>query len=144
MTDRDALVAQLIRHEGCILHAYKDSLGFTTIGIGRMIDARKGGGISHEEADDLLSHDIDRVTLALAGRYPDWFPSLDPVRQAVLCNLAFNIGIDGLAKFTQMLANVIAGDYLKAAAAMMMSKWATQVGARAVELSTQMQIGRWA
>jgi lysozyme len=142
MTDRDALVAQLIRHEGCVLHAYPDSLGFLTIGIGRLIDARKGGGISHEEADDLLSHDIDSRTRALVGRFP-WYHALDPVRQAVLCNMCFNLGIDGLAGFVQMLSAVERGDFLKASAAMMQSKWATQVGARAIELSTQMQTGRW-
>jgi lysozyme len=143
MTDREALTAQLIRHEGCILHAYKDSLGYMTIGIGRLIDARKGGGISQAEADDLLSHDIDRVTHDLVGRFP-WFPALDPVRQAVLANMAFNLGVAGLAGFVQMLSNVAAGDYLKASAAMMQSKWATQVGARATELASQMQYGRWA
>lgn len=145
MTDREALTAQLLRHEGCILHAYKDSLGFWTIGIGRLIDVRKGGGISQAEADDLLSHDIDRVTKGLVSLYPTWFPALDPVRQSVLVNMAFNLGIAELAKFTHTILAVADGDYLKAAAAMMATKpWSQQVGARAVELSTQMQTGRWA
>ena len=43
-------VEQLKRHEGLRLHAYADSLGYTTIGYGRMIDKRKGGGITEREA----------------------------------------------------------------------------------------------
>ena len=37
-------VEQLRRNEGEVLHAYQDHLGFWTIGVGRLIDKRKGGG----------------------------------------------------------------------------------------------------
>ena len=40
------LTDQLRRDEGCVLHAYPDHLGFLTLGIGRLIDRRKGGGIT--------------------------------------------------------------------------------------------------
>ena len=143
MTDRDRLRAQLIRHEGCVLHAYKDSLGFTTLGVGRLIDARKGGGITRDEAEYLLSGDIDRVTRGLFVRFPTWFPQLDPVRQAVIVEMGFQLGLIGLSRFVRTLGAVAEGDYARAATQMLASTWATQTPARARELAAQMTSGVW-
>jgi lysozyme len=44
------IAEQLRRDEGEVLHAYQDKYGYWTIGVGRLIDARKGGGISVEES----------------------------------------------------------------------------------------------
>lgn len=41
---RTKLTAQLRRDEGEKLYAYQDTLGYWTIGIGRLIDRRRGGG----------------------------------------------------------------------------------------------------
>ena len=134
------LADQLRRDEGVKLSAYQDSLGYWTIGVGRLIDARRGGGISQEEADFLLANDIKNVTNALYGHMP-WTIDLDPVRLAVLQNVAFNVGIAGLLGFHQTLAKVQSGDYAGAADDMLASKWATQVGARAERLAQQMRDG---
>lgn len=142
--DLEKLRQQLIKHEGIRLSAYQDSLGFWTIGVGRLIDARRGGGITREEAAYLLSSDINRAVRGLEARYPAWYPSLDPVRQAVLTNMAFNLGLSRLAGFRNTLALVASGEYAKAADAMLQSKWSRQVGQRAVELAQQMRSGEWA
>jgi hypothetical protein len=62
------LTAQLRRDEGEVLHAYSDHLGFTTIGVGRLIDKRRGGGITKEESKYLLENDIDRKLRDLRTR----------------------------------------------------------------------------
>ena len=136
--DRSSLVAQLKKHEAVKLKPYIDSVGKLTIGVGRNLD---DVGITAAEADFLLQGDIDRVTRGLLARYPIWFADLDPVRQAVLVNMAFNLGVAGLAAFTTTLAAVAAHQFDLAARAMLNSTWATQVGARATEVATQMRTG---
>lgn len=143
MTTRDwRLHAQLIRHEGMVLHAYQDSLGYWTIGVGRLIDKRKGGRITEAEALSLLDNDIRAHTEHLYGNAA-WIADLDRVRRDVLINMAFNLGVAGLLKFKNTLALVREGRFAEAAAAMLKSKWATQVGGRAVELAEQMRTGEY-
>ena len=54
--------ARLIEHEGEILHAYPDSEGWLTIGIGHLIDKRKGGAISQRVSRLLFEDDIALAT----------------------------------------------------------------------------------
>jgi lysozyme len=136
------ILEQLTRDEDEILHAYPDSQGYWTIGIGRLIDKRKGGGISHDEALYLLKNDIDKATEQLAENLP-WTASLDDARHGALVNMSFNMGIHGLMGFKNTLAMIQAGDYANAAANMLQSKWAEQVGPRAHRLAKQMETGEW-
>lgn len=138
----EKLRAQLIRDEGIVSHAYQDSRGFWTIGVGHLIDERKGGSLPQAIIDDILDYDIEKHTNALIKKFP-WVADLDPIRQAVLINMAFNLGIDGLAEFTKTLTAVRSGDYESAFMHMLNSKWAIQVGIRATRLATQMRTGEW-
>lgn len=135
----ESLEEMLIRHEGMILHAYQDSLGFWSIGVGRLIDKRRGGGISEAEARYLLKNDIQEV--AQAARQFPWYDRLNnPRKQVVLC-MIFNLGINGFLTFRKMIQALERGNYAEAAKEMMASRWARQVGKRAVELSTIMHTG---
>lgn len=136
------LTRQLRADEGEVLHAYSDSLGFLTIGVGRLIDKRKGGGITAEESAYLLANDIEKRLKELERRLP-WFNRLDEPRRAVLANMSFQLGVDGLLGFTNTLAMVERGDYEGAAAGMLNSLWARQTPARAKRLSEQMRTGQW-
>lgn len=136
------LAEQLIRDEREILHAYPDSEGYWTIGVGRLIDCRRGGGISHDEALFLLQNDVMRVTSQLAETFP-WTQVLDDARRGVLLNMAFNLGIHGLAEFRMMLGAAEQADWETAAQEMLNSEWAAQVGGRAVRLAQQMRTGQW-
>lgn len=133
---------QIKKDEGCVLYAYDDHLGYSTIGYGRLIDRRKGGGISQDEAEYLLNNDIDRVLDELSWKL-SWYDTLDDARQAVLLNMAFQLGVAGLLKFKNTLAYIEAGDYENAAANMLKSKWATQTPARAKRMADQMRTGQW-
>lgn len=138
----DNLIDQLRRDEGEVLHAYTDQLGYLTIGVGHLIDRRKGGGISPEISARLLDHDICRTKDELFSKLP-WITSLDPIRAAVLINMAFNMGVDGLLEFHNTLAMVKAGNYEAAANGMLNSLWARQVPDRAKRLADQMKTGEW-
>ena len=72
----DHLLAQIKRHEGLVKHAYQDHLGYWTIGYGRLIDEKLGGGLSEDEASFLLRNDIARAYADLLNNHP-WVDDLD-------------------------------------------------------------------
>lgn len=133
------IIEQLQRDEGLRLHPYTDTVGKTTIGYGRNLDDK---GISATEAQTLLTNDVADVEAILTNRLP-WFSNLDPIRQAVLVNMTFNMGFNGLEQFTKMLEAAAQGNWDEAATEMLDSKWATQVGDRASRLAQQMKTGEW-
>lgn len=135
--DRDALINQLMSDEGLRLKPYKDTVGKLTIGVGRNLD---DVGISQDEAMEMLANDIRRTYSAVTTALP-WFLKLNDARQNVLLNMAFNLGIQGLLGFKHTLDLIQTGHYSDAAEAMLQSKWAKQVGQRAVRLSDQMRKG---
>jgi lysozyme len=139
----EQLTAQLRRDEGVRPAAYQDHLGFWTIGVGRLIDERKpGAGLRPDEIDYLLRNDISDRIKALGAVLP-WFRRLDVARQAVLVNMAFQLGTVGLLGFTTTLDLVSKGRYAEAAVQMLKSKWANQTPERAKRLAEQMRTGVW-
>lgn len=136
------LKQQLIRDEGSVSHAYKDSLGYWTIGVGRLIDSRKGGGLSPDEIDFLLENDIKAKTREVLLALP-WMEKLNDARQAVLIGMAFQMGIGGLLKFKRMLGSIEDGRYVEAAEEMVKSRWAMQTPKRAYRMAQQMETGEW-
>ena len=139
----DQLTAQLRRDEGTRATAYPDSMGWLTIGVGRLIDSRKpGAGLRPDEIDYLLRNDINDRVAALQKALP-WFAKLDQARQGVLINMAFQMGTAGLLAFRQTLALVRDGRYAEASEQMLKSKWADQTPGRAKRLSEQMKTGEW-
>jgi lysozyme len=128
--------------EGRVAHVYQDSLDYWTIGVGHLVDKRKGGKLPEHIIDALLDYDIKVHSEELFKRAP-WVVTLDPVRQAVLIDMAFNLGVDGLLEFKNTLRAVQEKRWADAAAGMLASKWATQVGKRAVRLAEMMKTGAW-
>ena len=131
--------AQLVRHEGLRLKPYRCTAGKLTIGIGRNLEDR---GISQKEAYAMLERDILDFEQQLLNEIPDVYNGLDEVRQSVLLNMCFNLGLKGLLEFKNTLAFIGAGDWERAANGMLTSKWAKQVGMRAIELSEMMRKGQ--
>jgi len=130
----ETIKEQLKRHEGCVLHAYEDHLGYTTIGYGRLIDERRGGGISQAEAEALLSNDIARV-VGLIESEIDNLHTLPERVQHALINMGFQLGVTGLMAFTKMLAALKANDWELAAEEALNSRWAEQTPRRAHEIA---------
>lgn len=130
---------QLRRDEGVRLKPYTDTVGKLTIGVGRNLTDK---GISDDEATLLLQDDVAEVTSALTAAL-SWLATLDDARKGVLVNLAFNLGVAGLLAFHNTLTALQAGDWTTAAAQLLDSKWAGQVGARATRLADQIRLGAW-
>lgn len=136
------IVRQLRGDEGEVLHAYQDHLGYWTIGVGRLIDKRKGGGLRKEESAILLTNDIADREAELDLRLP-WWRNLDDARRGVLINMSFQLGVSGLLGFKNTLNLIKAGRYNEAADAMLQSLWARQTPARAKRMALQMRGNGW-
>lgn len=133
---------QLREDEGERLTAYQDTEGYWTIGIGVLIDARKGGGITKEESAMLFNNRLNAKVKELQSKFPQ-FKELDQVRQGVLLNMSYQLGVDGLLAFKKMLAAVSVRNWVEAARQMKDSKWYRQTTNRAERLIKQMQTGEW-
>ena len=135
------LIEMIKEHEGVVRHAYQDSRGYWTIGVGRLIDEKLGGGLSDGEIDYLLANDVKRCREE-AAQYP-WFEGMNEPRQAVILSMLFNLGKPNFDKFKNMQAALEAGDHMTASNEMLDSRWAGQVGRRAIEMSEMMESGEW-
>ena len=129
----DSIKAELRRDEGVVSHAYQDHLGFWTIGVGRLIDQRRGGGLSEDEIDLLLTNDIHRVVSAL--RRVDGWSDLPERKQQALLNMAFQLGVTGLLGFREMWKALRRRDWKMAEYEALDSKWARQTPARAARVA---------
>lgn len=137
------LVAELRRDEGVRYEPYFDVVGVKTVGVGHNLKAKPLVllyPIDDEMVNRILMLDIADVVEALDDKIP-WWRELSEVRQRVLANMAFNLGVNGLLGFRNTLASVKDGRYDDAAKGMLESRWARQVGARATRLANMMQKG---
>ena len=137
------ITRQLKSDEGFRRTVYQDSLGYWTIGVGRLVDpSRPDSGLRDSEIEFMLRNDIeDRITAL--GKVLPWFLDLDEVRQGVLVNMAFQLGVKRLIGFSTTLQMVAQGRYEDAAQQMLKSKWAAQTPERAKRLAQQMKTGKW-
>jgi lysozyme len=121
----------LLEDEGLRLKPYRDTVGKLTIGIGRNLD---DVGISEGEAHFMLVNDITAVQVALHENIR-FYDDLPERVQIVLQNMAFNLGVHGLLQFKKFLVFLSEGDWQNASIEMLNSRWAGQVGKRAIRLS---------
>jgi lysozyme len=142
MIDESRVMARLIKDEGEVLHLYFDHLGFASIGVGRMIDVRRGGGISPDESRYLLRNDIARITAQCEQRF-GWLLTLDDARQGVILCMAFQLGIGGVANFRKMIDALVRKDYEAAADEMLDSGWHKQTPKRCELMAQIMKTGDW-
>ena len=122
-------------HEGFRSKPYKDSLGIVTIGYGRNLESR---GLTEPEAAYLLKCDVKEAEEYLHKEY-DYYYQLSGERKAVLIDMMVNMGPTRLRGFVNTHAALSSRDYEVAALEMLDSKWARQVGNRAITLSKIMQ-----
>jgi lysozyme len=157
---RDDFIKKLVAHEGLRLEVYQDTLGIDTIGIGRNLEDR---GITEQELADLdiptiehvyeygiteadavylATNDVQIVEEELLRAHP-CVDSLDSVRQLILMDMAFNMGVPRLCKFKNMWAAIHSEDFPTAAKEMLDSRWANQVKSRSVKLAHAMHHGEF-
>ena len=129
--DHNQLLADLESDEGVRLEPYRDSVGKLTIGIGRNLDDK---GISKAEALFMLDADVYDALRDL-DLNAKWWRRMSDWRMRALANMSFNLGWTRLAGFKKMLAALERRDYHTAADEALDSKWAQQVGERALRIA---------
>jgi lysozyme len=137
------LEEQLIRHEGLRLKPYRCPAGKLTIGVGRNIEDR---GITRGEALVMLKNDIAGASADVDSLLDEFGIRKWELNQAqldALTNMAFNLGQKRLSGFKKMFAAIKDGNFDLAAAEILNSKYARDVGQRAVELANQMSSGKY-
>ena len=158
--ERQQFIDKLIQGEGLVLTVYQDTLGIDTIGIGRNLEDR---GITKEELDwmdipnmdavyeygiteadamHLAKNDVQIVEEELVRAHP-CVDKLDAVRQLVLVDMAFNMGVPRLSKFKKMWAAIYENKFDIAAKEMLDSRWAVQVKSRSTKLAHAMHHGEF-
>ncbi|KWC11475.1 glycoside hydrolase family protein [Burkholderia ubonensis] len=134
--DAAILKAELTRDEDRRKRIYTDTVGKVSGGIGRNLTDK---GFRDNEIDLMYQNDIAETEAWLDRSLP-WWQSLDPVRQRVMMNMAFNMQAK-LLGFRNFLAAAQRRDWNTAATEMLDSLWARQVGARATRLAAMMRSG---
>ena len=132
-----SLIASVKTHEGLELKPYLDSsaVGVLTIGYGRNLER----GITKEEAEMLLLNDLAISTKE--GESFGFFKDLTDSRQDVIIEMIFNLGLTRFKKFKKTIKAIENKDFSSAADEMLNSKWAGQVGQRAITLSNKFRAG---
>ena len=126
------ILRELIKlHEGVESHAYKCSQNKITIGVGRNIDPT-GIGLSPDEIDYLLDNDIDRCITELDQF--SWFENLSETRRFAVIDMCYNLGITRFKGFKKAIAAMSISDFDTAADEFFDSRWAKQVGNRAITI----------
>ena len=132
-----SLIASVKTHEGLELKPYLDSsaVGVLTIGYGRNLER----GITKEEAEMLLLNDLAISTKE--GESFGFFKDLTDNRQDVIIEMIFNLGLTRFKKFKKTIGYINQANHSAAADEMLNSKWAGQVGQRAITLSNKFRAG---
>ena len=140
----DILSKDLEIDEGRVPYAYQDHLGFWTIGVGILIDKRKGGKLYPEEIDFILANRIKRILPDAQAE--SWYRAVanDPVRLAGVLNMHFQMGSGVDEKFVNSFKLIAAKDWTKAAANLRASLWAQQTPARANRVIRMIETGKLA
>ena len=140
MADLGRLSSQLTIHEGYRLRPYRDSKGKITVGVGRNLSDR---GVKPDEISLMLRNDI--ADALRECRQYGWFNGLDDVRQNVILNMVFNMGMPRLLGFKVTIGHIAAGRFAEASEEMLDSDWARRDVSedRSGELSRMMKSGKW-
>lgn len=139
------LIAELRRDEGVRYSPYNDTKGIPTVGVGHNLNAKPLPGdwkypLNDIQVNSLLDDDLEDVFHDLDRNLP-WWTDLNDVRQRVIVNMAFNLGITKLLGFRNTLVFMRQGKYSQAADGMLASAWASQVKGRAQRLADMMRKG---
>lgn len=139
---RNKLINALILDEGFRSQPYDDATsekltaqkGKVTLGCGRNLDDCP---LTIDEAIYLMKRPLDELEHQLDNT--SFYKTLSDERKLIILNMAYNLGYNGLLQFKRMIAAIETFNYKLVAEEMLNSKWAQQVGDRAVRLAKEME-----
>lgn len=122
--------------EGLKLHPYMDTTQHVTIAWGRTLD----NGISVDEAQLMFDNDFKRTVNELNAH--SFYTTQPQGVKNALINMNFNLGIEKLLEFKDMITALLDKNYTHAAQASLNSLWAKQVGQRAKDIAVMISAGQ--
>ncbi len=146
------VAATMLRlHEGYRDMVYNCPAGKRTIGYGHNIDAnglppaiadrlKADGKITLADAEALLDAGIQRAENDCRRLFPR-FEGFSDQRKAALIDWLFNLGRGTAQRFTDSIHFINTAQWEQAADAMLKSRWAQQVGKRAVTVTDMVREG---
>jgi lysozyme len=138
------LMGQLQIDEGVKLRVYLDHLGLPTVGIGHLIkestpdevrNLEVGDKITIEQCEQLFREDLKSAIEDAMVIFEGVWEEFPEMAQEVFINMLFNLGRYRFMKFKKTILAAYAQDWQTVSVEMMDSRWARQVGQRAVRLS---------
>lgn len=152
--DNESLFDRIIRHEGFCSFPKPDAKGMYEIGYGHDITEDQAQhsyatGITAAEAYDILEQDIASIKTE-CGRTMPWLLGLDDCRQSVIYEMVYQLGLQGVLDFHQMIVAVREQDWQRAADNMLWNNvpnntvptsWHTETPSRCEELAGLMLKG---
>jgi lysozyme len=140
--NKDNVYEQLKIDEGVFYGIYEDSLGFLTFGVGHLITKDDdedglpiGYDISEERVREVFEQDLNTMISECEILFESRWNNFPDELQEVLVNMMFNLGRPRLGKFKKFIGHLENHHWPLAALEMLDSRWARQVGNRAIRLS---------
>ena len=143
--DINKLREQLKIDEGVKYEVYDDHLGYKTFGIGHLVTADDeeygaacGTPVSVDRVNNVFDTDVETYiseTEKVFGNLTD----MPEEAQQVLVNMCFNMGAPRLGQFKKFIKAIHDEDWATASVEMLDSRWAKQVGDRAIRLSDRIK-----
>ena len=130
-----SLIEGIKESEGFRDRVYKDTLGIDTIGYGFAI---KDLVLEEDICDMILGRKLDNLIDAADKKFP-FLRGLPQDKSEVVYEMCYQLGINGVSKFKNMLKHLEAKNFEKASVEMLDSLWAKQTPNRAIKLSNQMK-----
>ncbi|WP_205955106.1 glycoside hydrolase family protein [Pantoea stewartii] len=138
--------------EGERLELYKDTEGYWTIGIGRLVtkspskaDAIRilgGSTITKEQSEQMFNEDIQKALRGVQlSTLNSTYIKLDEARRSALVNMVFQLGLTGVQAFKKMIQHLDLGNWSAAASEALDSKWAKQTPNRAYRVTQVIKTG---
>lgn len=118
---------------------YQCPAGKHTIGYGHNLD---DNGLPAGIVELLFYHDVNNSILEARKHFP-WFANMCEVRQAVIVDMLFQLGLFNFRKFVKTINYLEKHDFERAADEMLESQWARNHPKRAGRLSEMMRSGVW-
>lgn len=116
----------IIQNEGYRQKPYKCTADKLTIGYGTNLEDR---GVSEDESLYILNNDLKNIRMLMDANGLLGF--MTESQEAVIYDMAYNLGWAGLMQFKKMIFNIKCGDFEQAAKELLDSKYARQVPSRA-------------
>lgn len=114
-----AIQRLIIRNEGFSSRVYQCTANKPTIGYGTNLHDR---GLTEDEALHLLNNDLKTIRMRMKAEGLTGF--MTDSQEAVIYDMAYNLGWAGLLEFKRMIFAIKCGEYEEAAKELLDSKYA--------------------